>query len=120
VAPQNTIALLPSTVADLAHCLMVTEAAFEDHKDDLIAILNLVNGDEFLPKARWNSPIWHPSYCIAYDTRLEPILLSLSGSKEIAAIITNLSCDKVLCGPSLGSCLMVTEAAKADHKTTCL
>jgi Lipase (class 3) len=90
---ENAVASLPSSVADLGHCLMLAEAAYADHKEDLIAMLNLVNGDEFLLEARWYSSRCHPAYYIAYDTRLEAIVLSVRGSKEIADFITNLSCD---------------------------
>lgn len=85
----------PSGVAvhELAHYLMLAEAAYADSKEELMAMLDLVGGEQGLLEARWYSSKCHPAYFIAYDAQLSAIVLSVRGSKEVADFITNLSCE---------------------------
>lgn len=78
--------------------LMLAEAAYADHEEDLRRMLGMVTqdgggGGELLLEARYLSSRCHPAYFIAYDAALEAVVLSVRGSKEIADFITNLSCE---------------------------
>jgi pimeloyl-ACP methyl ester carboxylesterase len=105
---EPNIAAAPSSsekelALELRYYLALAEAAYADSTDHLleqVAMLKEQDEEERsyasgvqVVDARLCASKYHPAYFVCYDARLDAVVLSCRGSKEVADHLTNLSCE---------------------------